>query len=125
MDLIGSKDLCEGTLFGLNIERARKLNQSQGGMCICRKSGIRLGVSQEGFGPCLQDCAAAALDLVFPAGQPGQEAAYPLPCLRRGRLCTAALLPKHRFPGRLFPRPSPNGFIGVEVWAVARQSLPS
>ena len=27
------------------------LNQSQGGMCICRKSGIGLGVSQEGFGP--------------------------------------------------------------------------
>ena len=27
------------------------LNQSQGGMCICRKSGTGLGVSQEGFGP--------------------------------------------------------------------------
>ena len=27
------------------------LNQSQGGMCICRKSGNGLGVSQEGFGP--------------------------------------------------------------------------
>ena len=27
------------------------LNQSQGGMCICRKSGVGLGVSQEGFGP--------------------------------------------------------------------------
>ena len=29
----------------------RYLNQSQGGMCICRKSGVGLGVSQEGFGP--------------------------------------------------------------------------
>ena len=29
----------------------RILNQSQGGMCICRKSGTGLGVSQEGFGP--------------------------------------------------------------------------
>ena len=27
------------------------LNQSRGGMCICRKSGVGLGVSQEGFGP--------------------------------------------------------------------------
>ena len=27
------------------------LNQSQGWMCICRKSGTGLGVSQEGFGP--------------------------------------------------------------------------
>ena len=30
---------------------APDLNQSQGGMCICRKSGTGLGVSQEGFGP--------------------------------------------------------------------------
>ena len=30
---------------------AFSLNQSQGGMCICRKSGTGLGVSQEGFGP--------------------------------------------------------------------------
>ena len=29
----------------------KRLNQSQGGMCICRKSGTGLGVSQEGFGP--------------------------------------------------------------------------
>ena len=32
-------------------ELGRVLNQSQGGMCICRKSGTGLGVSQEGFGP--------------------------------------------------------------------------
>ena len=36
--------------------------------------------------------------LVFPAGQPGQEFTGPLPGLRRGRLCTAALLPRHKFP---------------------------
>ena len=29
----------------------KSLNQSRGGMCICRKSGTGLGVSQEGFGP--------------------------------------------------------------------------
>ena len=61
----------------------------------------------------MQDCAAAALDLVFPAGQPSQEAAYPL--LHRRSASQAQV------PGRLFPRPSPNGFICVEVWAVARQ----
>ena len=32
-------------------EKIAFLNQSQGGMCICRKSGTGLGVSQEGFGP--------------------------------------------------------------------------
>ena len=31
--------------------KLRHLNQSRGGMCICRKSGVGLGVSQEGFGP--------------------------------------------------------------------------
>ena len=51
------------------------LNQSQGGMYIYRKSGIGLRVSREGFGSCLQDCAAATLDLVFPAGQPSTTAA--------------------------------------------------
>ena len=61
----------------------------------------------------MQDCAAAALDLVFPAGQPSQEAAYPL--LHRRSASQAQV------PGRLFPRPSPNGFSCVEVWAVARQ----
>ena len=34
-----------------NDELREALNQSQGGMCICRKSGTGLGVSQEGFGP--------------------------------------------------------------------------
>ena len=61
----------------------------------------------------MQDCAAATLDLVFPAGQPGQEAACPL--LHRRSASQAQV------PGRLFPRPSPDGFICVEVWAVARQ----
>ena len=61
----------------------------------------------------MQDRAAAALDLVFPAGQPGQEAAHPL--LHRRSASQAQV------PGRLFPRPSPDGFIGVEAWAVARQ----
>ena len=59
-------------------------------MYICLRLGIGLGGSQERFGPRLQDCAAAALDLVFPACQPSQE----LPTFS----CTAALLPKHRFP---------------------------
>ena len=38
-------------LYQLFCERYSNLNQSQGGMCICRKSGTGLGVSQEGFGP--------------------------------------------------------------------------
>ena len=33
------------------LDKDKILNQSQGGMCICRKSGTGLGVSQEGFGP--------------------------------------------------------------------------
>ena len=33
------------------VDSGLTLNQSQGGMCICRKSGTGLGVSQEGFGP--------------------------------------------------------------------------
>ena len=39
--------------FALNTEAFTMLylNQSQGGMCICRKSGTGLGISQEGFGP--------------------------------------------------------------------------
>ena len=112
------RTLSDFRLFEMRTAPFTFLNQSQGGMCICRKSGVGLGVSQEGFGPCLQDRGAAALDLVFPAGQPGQEAAYPL--LHRRSASQAQV------PGRRFPRPSPDGFIGVEVWgvevwAVARQ----
>ena len=50
------------------------------------------------FRPLITGPSAAPSHLVFPAGQPGQEFADPLPCLRRGRLCTAALLPRHRLP---------------------------
>ena len=35
----------------MDSDDSETLNQSQGGMCICRKSGTGLGVSQEGFGP--------------------------------------------------------------------------
>ena len=37
--------------FNPNAKRDRNLNQSQGGMCICRVLGIGAGVSRECFGP--------------------------------------------------------------------------
>ena len=46
------------------------------------------------FRPLIAGPSAAPSHLVFPAGQPGQGFAGPLPGLRRGRLCTAALLPQ-------------------------------
>ena len=46
--LVGSANLSTRAMSG---RQGEVLNQSQGGMCICRKSGTGLGVSQEGFGP--------------------------------------------------------------------------
>ena len=88
-------------------------NQSQGGMCIWAVSGIGPGGAQECFGPGLQDRPAAALHLVRPAGHSGEEIDDPL--LNR-RLASQAQVAR-----RLLSRPAPDGLIGVEVWAVARQ----
>ena len=33
------------------LQEIKRLNQSQGGMCICRVLGIGAGVSRECFGP--------------------------------------------------------------------------
>ena len=42
----------QGQREALTTEKARRvLNQSQGGMCICRVLGIGAGVSRECFGP--------------------------------------------------------------------------
>ena len=38
-------------LFNPVLDAIRDLNQSQGGMCICRVLGIGAGVSRECFGP--------------------------------------------------------------------------
>ena len=54
------------------------LNQYQGGMCICGGLAMGLGVSQQLSSPRLQDGAAAAFDLVFPAVQRGEEVPDPL-----------------------------------------------
>ena len=74
--------------------------------------GDRAGSLAGGIRPLIAGLCGT-LDLVFPAGQPSQEAAYPL--LHRRAASQAQV------PGRLFPRPAPNGFICIEVWAVARQ----
>ena len=92
---------------------ARILNQSQGGMCICRTLGIGPGGAPECLGPGLQDRTAAALHLVLPAGQSGEEIADPL---LNGRLASQAQVAR-----RLLSRPSPDRLVGVEVRAVTRQ----
>ena len=75
------------------------LNQSQGGMCICRVLGIG-GGSLAGSVSAL-DCRTVRqrrLTSSFRLDSPARNFADPLPGLRRGRLCTAALLPRHRLP---------------------------
>ena len=86
-------------------------------MCICRTPGIGLGIWQERFRPRLHHRPAAPFDLAAPAGQPGEEAADPL-LYRR-------LAPQAQIAGGLLLHPTPDGLIGIEVRAVARQSLPS
>ena len=44
-------DLINERLDLLAVDGDGKLNQSQGGMCICRVLGIGAGVSRECFGP--------------------------------------------------------------------------
>ena len=86
-----------------------KLNQGQGGMCICRTPGI----GQERFRPQLQHRPAAPFDLAAPAGQPGEEAVDPLLYRRPASQAQIA--------GGLLPRPALDRLIPVEVRAVARQ----
>ena len=86
-------------------------------MYIYNTSVIGLGFSQKSFGLGLQDGAAAALDLVFPDGQPAEE--IPDPLLYEG------LGSQAQVSGGFLSRPAPDGLIGASVRAVARQSLPS
>ena len=65
-----------------------------------------LGVSQQLFSPWLQDGAAAAFDLLLPAGQSGEEAADPLLHLGTGSEAQVTC--------RLFPRPAPDGLIRLK-----------
>ena len=61
-----------------------------------------------------------AHEMANDAGQPGQEVADPL--LHR---CPAAQAAQAQIASGLLSRPAPDSLIGVEVRAVARQSLPS
>ena len=89
------------------------LNQSQSGMYIWAVAGIGPGGAPECLGPGLQDRTAAALHLVLPAGQSGEEISDPL---LNGRLASQAQVAR-----RLLSRPSPDRLVGVEVRAVTRQ----
>ena len=91
----------------------KRLNQSQGGMCIFQRSAAGLGVSQQLFSPRLQDGPAATLDLLLSADQRGEEASDPLLHPRIG--------PQAQISGGFLPHPAPDRLIGVEVRAVARQ----
>ena len=44
-------DYLRGLLSLVKRKNGWLLNQSQGGMCICRTAGIGLGISQERLGP--------------------------------------------------------------------------
>ena len=80
------------------------LNQSQGGMCICRVPVL----PQECFGPQLQDCPAAPPDLFFPVNQSGEEAVDPL--LDRG------LASQTRFPGGFLFHPPQTASSALKPW---------
>ena len=91
----------------------RRLNQSQGGMCICRTVGIGLGISQERLSPRLQHRPATPSHLILPVGQPGEEVPYSfLYCLSGSQAQVAS---------GLLPRPASDGLVSVEVRTVARQ----
>ena len=89
------------------------VNQSQSGMCIWGVPGSRLRVSQECFGPCLQDGPAAPFDFAAPAGRAGEEIA--------DSLLYQDLASQTQIPGRLLSHPAPDCLIGIEVRAAARQ----
>ena len=66
------------------------LNESQCEMYICQASAVWMGVLQERFCPGLQDCPAPLSHLSLRSVSPARN--------RPTLSCTAALLPRHRFP---------------------------